>query len=158
MYFVPAFTGLGAPYWRPDVRGMISGLSRDTTRAHIVRAALEAQGYQTLDLMVAMEQDSNHQAAVIRVDGGLVANRFMCQFLADMLNKPIEIPKTTEATALGAAILAGLTAGLFADLEATESYRQRSEVYIPVMEKIERERLYAGWKAAVRSLLYNSKS
>ena len=158
VYFVPAFTGLGAPYWRPDVRGMISGLSRDTTRAHIVRAALEAQSYQTLDLMVAMEQDSDHQAAVIRVDGGLVANRFMCQFLADMLNKPIEVPKTTEATALGAAILAGLTAGLFADLEATESYWQRSEVYIPVMEKIERERLYAGWKAAVRSLLYNSKS
>jgi len=155
VYFVPAFTGLGAPYWRPDVRGMISGLSRDTTRAHIVRAALEAQGYQTLDLMVAMEQDSNYQAEVIRVDGGLVANRFVCQFLADMLNKPIEVPRTTEATALGAAILAGLTVDWFADLEATGSYWQRSEIYIPMMGKAERERLYAGWKAAVRSLLYN---
>jgi len=153
VYFVPAFTGLGAPYWRPDVRGMISGLSRDTTQAHIVRAALEAQGYQTLDLMVAMEKDSDHRSEIIRVDGGLVTNRFMCQFLADMLNKPVEVPKITEATALGVAILAGLTAGLFADLKATECYWQRSEIYMPVMQEIERERLYAGWKTVIRSLL-----
>lgn len=156
VYFVPAFTGLGAPYWRPDVRGMISGLSRETTRAHIVRAALEAQGYQTLDLMAAMEKDSGHQAEIIRVDGGLVANGFMCQFLADMLNRPVEVPKVTEATALGAAILAGLTAGLFTGLKATECYWQRDRVYVPQMTEIERRRLYAGWQAAIQTLLHTS--
>ena len=156
VYFVPAFTGLGAPYWRPDVRGMISGLSRDTTRAHIIRAALEAQGYQTLDLMAAIEEDGGYQADVVRVDGGLVANGFMCQFLADMLNKPVEVPKVTEATALGAAILAGLAVGLFAGLEATERYWQRDIIYTPVMTEAERKRLYAGWKTAVQSLLHAS--
>jgi glycerol kinase len=148
VYFVPAFTGLGAPYWQPDARGMISGLSRETTKAHIVRAALEAQAYQTMDLMIAIEDDSK-----IRVDGGLVANQFMCQFLADMLNKPIEVPRVTEATAQGAAILAGLTVGLFASLEATESYWQRDRLYLPTMAKAERERLYVGWKTAIQSLI-----
>src|SRR5690606_8502217 len=82
VYFVPAFTGLGAPYWRSDVRGMIYGLTRETTKAHITRAALEAQGFQTRDLITAIEGDSGYQASVIRIDGVLVANRFMCQFLA----------------------------------------------------------------------------
>ncbi|SFU74690.1 glycerol kinase [Nitrosomonas eutropha] len=158
VYFVPAFTGLGAPYWRPGVRGMISGLSRDTTRAHIVRAALEAQGYQTRDLMEAIEEDGGHHAETIRVDGGLVANKFMCQFLADMLNKPVEVPRITEATALGAAILAGLTVGLFVDLEATGDYWQRDKIYTPTIAETERERLYAGWKTAVQSLLHASRN
>ncbi len=156
VYFVPAFTGLGAPYWRPDVRGMIIGLSRETTNAHIIRAALEAQGYQTLDLMEAMEKDSGHHAEVIRVDGGLVTNKFMCQFLADMLNKPVEVPKITEATAVGAAILAGLTVSLFADLKATERYWLQKEIYVPMMDANDRKRLYAGWKAAVQLLLHTS--
>lgn len=156
VYFVPAFTGLGAPYWRSDVRGMIIGLSRETTHAHIIRAALEAQGYQTLDLMEVMEKDSGHYAEVIRVDGGLVTNKFMCQFLADMLNKPVEVPKITEATAVGAAILAGLTVGLFADLKATERYWLQKEIYVPIMDANDRKRLYAGWKAAVQLLLYTS--
>jgi len=154
VYFVPAFTGLGAPYWRPDVRGMITGLSRETTRAHIVRATLEAQGYQTLDLLSAIEKDGGHQADMIRVDGGLVANGFMCQFLADMLNRSVEVPKVTEATALGAAILAGLAADLFAGLEATECYWQRSRIYTPGMAETEREQLYAGWKTAIETLLH----
>ena len=156
VYFVPAFTGLGAPYWRPDVRGMISGLSRETTRAHIIRAALEAQGYQTLDLIAAIEEDGGYQAEVVRVDGGLVANRFMCQFLADMLNRPVEVPKVTEATALGAAILAGLTVGLFAGLETTEHYWQRDIIYTPAMTEAERKRLYTGWKTAIQSLLHTA--
>lgn len=153
VYFIPAFIGLGAPHWRPDARGIISGLSGETTKAHIVRAALEAQAYQTLDLMTAIEADGQHQADVIRIDGGLTANQFMCQFLADMLNKPIEVPQTTEATALGAAILAGLTAGVFASLEATERYWQRDKIYSPIMPKAERERLYTGWKTALQSLI-----
>ncbi|SDZ02140.1 glycerol kinase GlpK [Nitrosomonas halophila] len=153
VYFVPAFTGLGAPYWRPDVRGMISGLTRETSRAHIVRAALEAQGYQTRDLIAAIEEDGNHEAAILRIDGGLVANRFMCQFLADMLNKPVEVPEVTEATALGAACLAGLYAGLFPRLEAVERHWRRASVYTPSMQEDKRARLYAGWQTAVRGLL-----
>ena len=88
VYFVPAFTGLGAPYWRPDARALITGLGRESTKAHIVRAALEAQAYQTLDLIDAMESDSGHKAHIIRADGGLANNGFMCQFLADMLQAP----------------------------------------------------------------------
>ncbi len=153
VYFVPAFTGLGAPYWRPGARGMISGLTRETTKAHIVRAALEAQGYQTKDLIAAIEEDSSFEAAVIRVDGGLVINRFMCQFLADILNKPVEVPEVTEATALGAACLAGFSSGLFSALEATEQYWRRARIYTPSMTEGERMRLYAGWKAAVQTLL-----
>lgn len=153
VYFVPAFTGLGAPYWRPDVRGAIMGLSRETTKAHIVRAALEAQGYQTRDLMTAMEADSACEAAVIRIDGGLVANAFMCQFLADMLNKPVEVPEVTEATALGAACLAGLYTGILPGLEAITQRWRKARVYQPAMAESERERLYRGWKAAVEALL-----
>lgn len=116
VYFVPAFTGLGAPYWRPDARASITGMSRDTAKAHIVRAALEAQAYQTLDLMSAMEKDGGHTADVLRVDGGLAANEFVCQFLADMLQKPVEVPKVREATAWGAAALAGVQVGVFESL------------------------------------------
>ena len=153
VYFVPAFTGLGAPYWRPNVRGAISGLSRETTKAHIVRAALEAQGYQTRDLMAAIEEDGGYSAEVIRVDGGLVANRFMCQFLADMLGKPVQVPEVTEATALGAACLAGLYSGLFPGLDAVERYWRCARVYTPSMAEGERAQLYAGWKSAVSALL-----
>jgi glycerol kinase len=112
VYFVPAFTGLGAPHWDPNARAAISGLTRDSNISHIVRAALEAQGYQTLDLMSAMERDSGAKVGVLRADGGLVANGFVCQFLADMLARPVEIPKVAETTAWGAACLAGLQAGV----------------------------------------------
>ena len=135
------------------MRGIISGLSREATRAHIVRAALEAQGYQTMDLIAAIEEDTGYQAEVIRIDGGLVANTFMCQFLADMLNKSVEVPKITEATALGAASLAGLTVGLFSGLEVVERYQQRTRVYTPSMTEAEKKRLYNGWKTAVQALL-----
>ncbi|MDT8363095.1 MAG: glycerol kinase GlpK [Nitrosomonas sp.] len=153
VYFVPAFTGLGAPYWRPDVRGMIYGLTRETTRAHITRAALEAQGFQTRDLITVIEADSGYGAAVIRIDGGLVANRFMCQFLADMLDRPVEVPAMTEATALGAACLAGMAAGLFSGLDVMKTHWHCERVYEPAMSKEERARRYAGWRAAVERLL-----
>lgn len=153
VYFVPAFTGLGAPYWRPDVRGAIMGLSRETTKAHIVRAALEAQGYQTRDLMAAMELDSGFEVAVVRVDGGLAANKFVCQFLADMLGKPVEVPQVIEATALGAACLAGLFAGMFPGLEEVEQRWRCARIYKPAMAEVDRERLYSCWKAAVEALL-----
>lgn len=153
VYFVPALTGLGAPYWRPDVHGAIMGLSRETTKAHIVRAALEAQAYQTRDLMAAMEADGGHAAEVLRVDGGLVANRFMCQFLADMLGRSVEVPEVREATAMGAAILAGLFAGVFPGLEVVAQHWRRAGIYLPSMAEGERARLYDGWKAAVSNLL-----
>lgn len=97
VYIVPAFTGLGAPYWNPNAKGLITGISRETTKAHFARAVLEAQAYQTRDLMDAMEADGGHSPAIIRADGGLVANNFVCQFLSDMLDKPVEVPKIHEA-------------------------------------------------------------
>jgi glycerol kinase len=151
VYFVPAFTGLGAPYWQPEAKATITGLSRESNAAHITRAALEAQGYQTLDLMSAMEADSGHMPDVIRADGGLVANEFVCQFLADMLDTPIELPEVTETTAWGAACLAGIHAGVFdglADIKWSAHKR-----YEPKIQPAQREALYAGWTTVIQKLL-----
>lgn len=153
VYFVPAFTGLGAPYWCPEARAMIVGLSRESTRAHIVRAALEAQAYQTLDLMAAMQADSDHWPDVIRADGGLVANEFVCQFLADMLALRVELPKVTETTAWGAAVLAGVQQGLLAGVESVGVSWVADQIYQPKMPESQRSRLYAGWKTAVNMLV-----
>lgn len=147
VYFIPAFTGLGAPYWDPEARGAIFGLTRETTKAHITRAALEAQAYQTLDLMDAMVKDGGTDPEVIRADGGLVANSFMCQFLANMLNKPIEVPHNAETTALGAAFLAGLHAGIYKNLNDVASTWSRAKRYEP--QSVDREKRYAGWKKAI---------
>ena len=153
VYFVPAFTGLGAPYWLPDAKAMIMGLSRESTQAHIVRAALEAQAYQTMDLMVAMQADSDHKPGVIRADGGLVANKFVCQFLADILDIKIELPKVTETTAWGAAVLAGVNAGLFPNIEEVADAWVAYQCYQPKLNETERQRLYSGWKNAVDMLI-----
>jgi len=153
VYFIPSFTGLGAPHWRPEVRGMIYGLTRETTQAHITRAALEAQAFQTRDLIAAVEADAGHEASVIRVDGGLVKNQFMCQFLADMLGKPVEVPSMTEATVLGAACLAGMSVGLFPGLEIMQKYWHCEQVFQPAMPEEERARRYDGWRAALGKLL-----
>jgi glycerol kinase len=153
VYFVPAFTGLGAPYWRPEARATITGLTRESNAAHIVRAALEAQGYQTLDLMAAMEGDSDRKPAVIRADGGLVANAFVCQFLADMLGTPVELPKVAEATAWGAACLAGIHVGVFKGFDDVSKRWKAHKRYEPKMKAGERDTLYKGWKDAVSMLL-----
>ncbi len=153
VYFVPAFTGLGAPYWRPEARAMITGLSRESTASHIVRAALEAQAYQTRDLMGAMQADSGVEPAVIRADGGLVANAFMCQFLADMLGTAIEIPRVAETTAWGAACLAGLSCGVFKNLKDISRQWSADRHYKPSLSAGEREKLYNGWRSAVNMLL-----
>jgi glycerol kinase len=147
VYFVPAFTGLGAPYWDAEARGAILGLTRETGQAHITRAALEAQAYQTLDLIEDMIKDGRTDPAVIRADGGLVANKFMCQFLADMLNRPIEIPVCTETTALGAAYLAGLQMGIYQDMDDIAASWALAKRYEP--KPNDREHKYAGWKMAV---------
>lgn len=153
VYFVPAFTGLGAPHWRPEAKAAILGLSRESTKAHITRAALEAQAYQTLDLMQAMTDDTGFDPDVIRADGGLVANRFVCQFLADMLNRPVELPKVTETTALGAAYLAGLQFNIYEDLDSIGSKWQKHAGYQPNMSDETREGLYGGWRDSLACLL-----
>lgn len=154
VYFVPALTGLGAPYWRPDVRGAIVGLGRDSTSAHIARAALEAQAYQTRDLLEAMNADNqDDKLSVIRADGGLVANKMVCQFLADILQVKIEVPAVTEATAWGAASLAGIGAGVFDGVEDIAGIWAKQYEYQAAISASDADVLYAGWQRAIDGLL-----
>ena len=130
VYLVPAFVGLGAPHWEPGARGLICGLTLDSGGAHLARAALESVAYQTLDLTVAMARDGAHPASAIRVDGGMAANDWFCQFLADVLEAPVERAAGLEATVTGAAYLAGLAAGVWPDLVRDRGrHAQRDGVY-----------------------------
>lgn len=149
VYFVPSFTGLGAPYWNAEARGLICGLGRDSTKAHITRAALEAQGYQTRDLMQAMQDDTGRIIGNLRVDGGLVVNRFMCQFLSDVLQRSVEVPRVTESTAWGAACLAGVQAGVFSSLENVGRNWKSADSYMPQRSLEEMDAHYSGWLEAV---------
>lgn len=151
VYFVPAFTGLGAPHWQPDARGAIVGLTRATSPAHIVRAALEAVCYQTYDLMHAMKADGCLPKRM-RIDGGMVANDWMNQFLADILGLTIDKPVVSETTALGAAYLAGLQAGLFADFTVLKNQWKLEKSYQPTLLESEREQYLAGWRRALSSV------
>ena len=158
VYFVPALTGLGAPYWNPHARAIISGLSRESTKAHITRAALEAQAFQTFDLMQAMEDDSGFGVQKMRIDGGLVANNFMCQFLSDILERDVDIPAITETTALGAAYLAGLHIGIYADLDSITNNWQNAKNYTPMMDEEQRAHLKNRWQQEIdRALMHTSK-
>jgi glycerol kinase len=150
---VPAFVGLGAPYWDPDARGAIFGLTLDTSAAHLARAALEAVAYQSFDLREAMANDGAAGAQALRIDGGMAANAWLCQFLADILQVPVERPQNLETTALGAAFLAGLSTGLWEDLDALSRTWKRRDRFEPAMELQERERLIAGWRSAVERTL-----
>ncbi|MCG9032294.1 glycerol kinase GlpK [Laribacter hongkongensis] len=152
VYLVPAFTGLGAPYWDPLARGTITGLSRDTGINHIVRAALESVCYQSRDLLDAMRADGVAPAS-LRVDGGMAANDWLMQFLADMLALPVERPALTETTALGAAWLAGLGCGWYAGLDELAVQWHRQADFAPQMAADRRDGLYAGWRAAVERTL-----
>ncbi|MCB9963683.1 MAG: glycerol kinase GlpK [Rhodospirillales bacterium] len=146
VYLIPAFTGLGAPHWQPEARAAILGLTRGANKAHIARAALEAQAYQTMDLLAAMENDSGIKADRLRVDGGLVANRFVCQFLADILRVQIDLPQVTETTALGAAFLAGLQVGIYDSLEDISRAWRPDRTFAPHMSLEESQTLYEGWQ------------
>ncbi|MGQ0662444.1 MAG: glycerol kinase GlpK [Pseudomonadota bacterium] len=150
VYLVPAFTGLGAPWWNPDARGAILGLNRDTGAAEIVRAALEATVYQTRDLIAAMRADGATKAASIRVDGGMAVNDWTMQFLADQLAIPVERPAVTETTALGVAYLAGLACGVFASTSDIAKRWRCECAFTPAAKTPVREALYAGWRKAVR--------
>jgi glycerol kinase len=154
VYMVPAFTGLGAPYWDPEARGAIFGLSRDTGIKEIVTAGLQSVCYQTRDLLQAMSQDGARPAS-IRVDGGMVVNDWLMQFLADTLGVTIERPRVTETTALGVAYLAGLQAGVFESLEQVANLWHNEAKFEPAMSECDRERLYAGWLEAVGKVLGN---
>lgn len=149
VYFVPAFSGLFAPYWRSDARGVIAGLTRFTDKRHIARAVLEAVAYQTRDVLQAMEADSGQSLSTLYVDGGMVANDFLMQFQSDMLGVPVIRPVNVETTALGAAYAAGLAVGFFADLDHLRGLWSEGRRWEPSMEAAERDRLYASWGKAV---------
>ncbi len=153
VYVVPAFTGLGAPYWNAYARGAVFGLSRGANRAHFVRATLESLAYQSLDVIRAMEEDAEISVTSLRVDGGASANDFLLQFQSDILNGEIIRPKVAETTALGAAYLAGLAVGYYQDVDEIQSNWQRDKEFTPQFEAEKRNRLYAGWKDCVKRII-----
>jgi glycerol kinase len=149
VYFVPALVGLGAPHWDAYARGTITGITRGTTRAHLVRAALESMCYQTRDVVEAMERASGIRLKEIRADGGAVSNQFLMQFQADILGVPLEVPVVTETTSLGAAYLAGLAVGFWKSREELDVKWKAARRYEPQMSETERARLYDRWLKAV---------
>ncbi|MFC0309375.1 glycerol kinase GlpK [Gallibacterium trehalosifermentans] len=153
VYVVPAFTGLGAPYWDPYARGVIVGLSRGANRNHIVRATLESIAYQTRDVLEAMQSDAGEKLQTLRVDGGATANNFLMQFQADILNTQVERPTVKEVTALGAAYLAGLATGFWQDLEELRNKAAIERTFIPDHDEAKQQRRYKGWKKAVKRAL-----
>jgi glycerol kinase len=150
VYFVPALVGLGAPYWDPSARGSIFGVTRGTTRAHLVRAALEAIAYQTRDILEVMKKDTRQDFRALRVDGGASANDFLMQFQADILGIPVERPMVLETTALGAAGLAGLACGFWKNREEFDRLRCIQKVFRPNPRFHEGNKLYSRWKEAVK--------
>jgi glycerol kinase len=153
VYFVPAFVGLGAPYWDADARGTIVGLTRGTNRNHLVRAALEAMAYSTRDVVDIMGLESGLKIADLRVDGGAAVNNFLCRFQADILGIPVLRPRTVETTALGAAYLAGLGSGFWKSTDEIRRFWSLDRRFGPAMKRPRAEQLYQGWRAAVRKTL-----
>lgn len=151
VYVVPAFVGLGTPYWDSDVRGAVFGLTRGTTKEHFIRATLEALAYQTKDVIDAMEKDSGIELKTLRVDGGAVKNQFLMQFQSDVLDVPVERPAINETTALGAAYLAGLAVGYWKDQAEISNQWNRERLFEPQMDSEVRAQLYNGWKKAVQA-------
>ncbi len=151
VYVVPAFVGLGTPYWDSDVRGAVFGLTRGTTKEHFIRATLESLAYQTKDVLTAMEGDSGLSLKALRVDGGAVKNNFLMQFQSDMLGVPVDRPVVSETTALGAAYLAGLAIGYWKDQSEINAQWSVDRTFRSTMKEAEREKLYGGWKKAVHA-------
>ncbi len=151
VYLVPAFVGLGAPYWDSDVRGTVVGITRGTGRAHFVRAALEAIAYESRDLLDAMEKDSGRMLSSIKADGGASANSFLMQFQADILNRSVVLPEIAETTALGAAYMAGLALGYWSGLDDVRKNWKKRREFRPEMSEGARARLLAGWDKAVET-------
>ena len=153
VFVVPAFTGLGAPYWDPNAKGAILGLTRGTTPSHIVRASLESIAFQSADLVEAMIYDAGLQLHQLRVDGGAASNNFLMQFQADLLGVDIERPRHIETTAIGAAYLAGLGVGLWGNIDELELHRQVDRVFSPQMSELQRQDKLSAWRNAVKRVL-----
>lgn len=153
VYVVPAFVGLGTPYWNSDVRGAMFGLTRGTSKEHIIRAVLEALAYQARELLAVMESDSGYKITSMAVDGGAIHNNFLMQFQADILNIDVERPLVAESTALGAAFLAGLAVGYWNSKEEIAALKQMDRVFMPAMSEEEREALFKGWLRAVKAAM-----
>ena len=153
VYVVPAFTGLGAPYWNPYARGIITGLTRGAKKEHLIRATLESLAYQTQDVLAAMEKDAMMPLSGLRVDGGASANDFLMQFQADILDKEVLRPKCIETTALGAAYLAGLAVGFYRDKDDIRENWALGREFTPAMEETARKERLKGWQAAVQAAL-----
>jgi glycerol kinase len=153
VYLVPAFVGLGAPYWDPRARGVIVGLTRNSSIAHVARAAVDAMAYQTRDVLEVMQEEAGLALTTLKVDGGAAANAMLLQFQADLLGVPVRRPVVRETTALGAAYLAGLAVGYWDGLDDVRRNWALDREFAPLRSKEEVDRLYAGWKRAVsRSL------
>ncbi|MEO2207746.1 glycerol kinase GlpK [Paenibacillus pabuli] len=153
VYMVPAFVGLGSPYWDSEVKGAVFGLTRGTTKEHFIRATLEALAYQTRDVLAAMESDSGIAVHSLRVDGGAAANDFLMQFQSDILGVPVERPTVNETTALGAAYLAGLAVGYWESADELKDHENTERVFNPLMAEDTRNDLYAGWQRAVKAAM-----
>ena len=153
VYVVPAFTGLGAPYWDSEARGAILGLTRGANRAHIVRAALESMAFQVADVAHTMEKDSGIAITELNVDGGASGNDFLLQFQSDILGASLNRPKVIESTGAGAAFLAGLSTGFWEDMAQIRALREHDDHFTPKMDAEEREGLMAGWHEAVRRVM-----
>jgi glycerol kinase len=149
VYFVPAFSGLYAPYWKDSARGVITGLTRFANKGHLARAVLEATAFQTRDVLDAMEKDSGVKLESLRVDGGMVENSLLMQLQADILDKPVVRPIVRETTALGAACAAGLATGIYKNLEELRANRLMDRTWNPTLPAQEREQMYRRWKKAV---------
>ncbi|MRX71561.1 glycerol kinase GlpK [Bacillus lacus] len=153
VYVVPAFVGLGTPYWDSDVRGAVFGLTRGTEKEHLIRATLESLAYQTKDVLGAMEADSSLKLKTLRVDGGAVKNNFLMKFQSDLLGVPVERPEVNETTALGAAYLAGLATGYWENIEEVSEQWHLDRKFEADMDEKEAENLYSGWKKAVKAAI-----
>ena len=156
VYIVPAFAGLGAPYWNQDARGTITGITRGTNKSHMARAALESIAYQTMDVLNAMQADAGTPIAELRVDGGATANNLLMQFQADLLNCKVVRPEVTEVTAIGAAYLAGLATGFWQNIEEIKSQWQVNKTFV-ANANIDNSKRISGWKKAVRAAIANTE-
>jgi glycerol kinase len=149
VYFVPAFSGLYAPYWKDNARGVIAGLTRYTNKGHLARAVLEATAFQTREVVEAMEKDAGFPVEVLRTDGGMVGNDLLMQFQSDILGRPVVRPAVQETTALGAAYAAGLAVGFFTDIDDLRQRWSIDHTWNPLMDEARRAELYGFWKKAV---------
>ena len=157
VYLVPAFTGLGAPYWNPEARGTIFGLTRATTKEDLVKATLQSIAYQVRDIIDTMKIDANVEIPLLKVDGGAAHNNYLLQFQSDILGVKIARAENLETTALGAAFFAGLATGYWKNLEEIKNLNSAGKLFVPAMKENEREKLYKGWKRAVRATEFFAK-